>query len=50
MTSGTPAIRDLLQGSAPLVLPGVYDPISAVVAESLGFDALYRYVLRPSSP
>ena len=38
----TPAtLRDLLAREGCLALPGVYDGISARVADSLGFDALY---------
>ena len=38
----TPAtLRDLLACEGCLALPGVYDGISARVADSLGFDALY---------
>jgi len=34
-------LRGLLQGDGCLTLPGVYDGISARVAASIGFDALY---------
>ncbi|RZK95536.1 MAG: carboxyvinyl-carboxyphosphonate phosphorylmutase, partial [Methylobacterium sp.] len=34
-------IRDLLQPNKCLGLPGVFDGISARVADSLGFPALY---------
>jgi 2-methylisocitrate lyase-like PEP mutase family enzyme len=37
----TPAMRHLLRPGACLALPGVFDGISARVADSLGFDALY---------
>ena len=34
-------LRDLLRQDGCLVLPGVYDGVSAKVAASIGFDALY---------
>lgn len=36
-----PALRDLLQRPEPLLAPGVYDALSALIAEQAGFDALY---------
>jgi 2,3-dimethylmalate lyase len=36
-----PALRDIIQQPGILTLPGVYDGISARVANSLGFPALY---------
>ena len=38
---GTTTLRALLQRDGCLTLPGVYDGISARVAASIGFDALY---------
>lgn len=35
------SLRDLLAGDGCLTLPGVYDGISARIADSLGFGALY---------
>ncbi|WP_374668536.1 oxaloacetate decarboxylase [Ramlibacter sp.] len=37
----TPALRELLQRPEPLLAPGVYDALSALIAEQAGFDALY---------
>ena len=37
----TPSLRGLLQRGACLALPGVFDGISARIADSLGFRALY---------
>lgn len=34
-------LKTLLQGPEPLLAPGVYDALSALVAEQAGFDALY---------
>jgi len=34
-------LRGLLSGSQPLVLPGVYDPFGAVMAERAGLHAVY---------
>lgn len=34
-------LRTLIAGPSPLVLPGVYDGISALLAEKAGFPALY---------
>lgn len=36
-----PPLRPLLQGPQPLLAPGVYDALSALVAEQAGFQALY---------
>jgi 2,3-dimethylmalate lyase len=36
-----PSLRDILGQPGILTLPGVYDGISARVANSLGFTALY---------
>ena len=39
--AGSASLRALLAREGCLALPGVYDGISASVADSLGFDALY---------
>ena len=39
--TGSKTLRALLQEDRCLTLPGVYDGISARVAASIGFDALY---------
>ncbi|MCC2636214.1 MAG: putative carboxyvinyl-carboxyphosphonate phosphorylmutase [Ramlibacter sp.] len=37
----TPSLKSLLQRPQPLLAPGVYDALSALVAEQAGFEALY---------
>jgi len=37
----SPTLRSLLARQQPLLAPGVYDALSALVAEQAGFDALY---------
>src|SRR3569623_3318018 len=37
----SPALRTLLARTQPLLAPGVYDALSALVAEQAGFEALY---------
>lgn len=39
MTAAT--LRDRLATGAPLLAPGVYDPLSALLAQQAGFEALY---------
>jgi len=39
--SGAPRLRELLQGGGIVVAPGVYDGLSARIAASAGFSALY---------
>jgi len=40
MTRATP-LRQRLAGPEPLLAPGVYDPLSALLAQQAGFEALY---------
>src|SRR5258708_19501171 len=42
----TTVLRDLIQGPGILDSPSIYDPLSAKIAESVGF----RYVNLPCSP
>ncbi len=37
----TPNLRERLQQAQPLLAPGVYDALSALVAQQAGFEALY---------
>jgi 2-methylisocitrate lyase-like PEP mutase family enzyme len=37
----TPSLQELLARPGPLLAPGVYDALSALVAEQSGFEALY---------
>ncbi len=37
----SPLLRPLQQGPQPLLAPGVYDALSALIAEQAGFQALY---------
>jgi methylisocitrate lyase len=41
MTTGAQRIRDLLTSNRPLVLGGVYDGVSARLAEQAGFEVLF---------
>jgi 2-methylisocitrate lyase-like PEP mutase family enzyme len=41
MSDGAQLIRDLLNGERPLVLGGVYDGVSARLAEAAGFEVLF---------
>lgn len=41
MTSTSPALRQRLAENRPLLAPGVYDALSALLAEQAGFEALY---------
>jgi 2,3-dimethylmalate lyase len=41
MTSKPQAIRERLQGGVPLVMPGVFDALSARIAERVGFEIMF---------
>lgn len=41
MTSETKDLRALLQSAAPLVVPGVFDALTSVLAVEAGFEAVY---------
>ncbi|MFB6165030.1 MAG: oxaloacetate decarboxylase [Haloarculaceae archaeon] len=41
MADNTSRLRDLLDRDEILLCPGVHDPLSAAVADAIGFDALY---------
>jgi len=41
MTTYGAELRDLLDRDDPLVCPGVHDPLTAAVADQVGFDAIY---------
>ncbi|MDQ2052216.1 isocitrate lyase/PEP mutase family protein [Natronolimnohabitans sp. A-GB9] len=41
MTDTGAALRDLLERDELLVCPGVHDPLTAAVADTVGFDAIY---------
>ena len=36
-----PSLRQRLAQSAPVLAPGVYDPLTALIAEQAGFEAIY---------
>jgi len=40
-TTPMPSLRDRLADPAPLLCPGIYDALSAALAEEAGFEALY---------
>lgn len=35
-------LKSMIQGKSPLVIPGVYDSISAKIAESVGFNVMFQ--------
>lgn len=37
----TPTLKQRLQSSSPVLAPGVYDALTALIAEQAGFEALY---------
>ncbi len=41
MTASAPSLRDRLAAPPILLAPGVYDPLTAALAEEAGFEALY---------
>jgi 2-methylisocitrate lyase-like PEP mutase family enzyme len=41
MTTTGARLRTLLEADDPLVCPGVHDPLTAAVADQVGFDAVY---------
>ncbi len=41
MTDSGARLRDRLEGDDLLVCPGIHDPLTAAVADSIGFDAIY---------
>jgi len=41
MYTTAPRLRDLIERDDPLLCPGIHDPLSAAVADEVGFEALY---------
>ena len=41
MYTTAPQLRDLIDRDEPLLCPGIHDPLSAAVADEVGFEALY---------